>query len=188
MARVEFVIVELVGASPHKALALMVATRFGSSSGEDQEPHVEMQVGVLLGRSHAVNVDVDRRSHHRQIFEPGLFGGLSPGDPSEIGIAIGVTTRLEPTLQLGVEQQQARTSTRINDERRAGEMSRPTGSIRNIAVSVDQLEYPSADGVKVAAGRGPERLARGIPVARRRLERCRFQLEVVHSGQGATAK
>ena len=72
----------------------MIADRFGTWWCQNEEPHVEVQVGVLLRRVDPMDVHIDRRRDDAQPFDAGFLGGLAKGDVGQVGVAVGVSTRL----------------------------------------------------------------------------------------------
>ena len=63
-------------------------------------------VGFLARRINHVDVEVDRRFHHPKTDNARLLGGFPKCHPSQVGITVGMATRLEPALQLGVKEHQ----------------------------------------------------------------------------------
>ena len=65
-----------------------------------------MQVGVLSRRIDLVDVEIDRRRPHAQPGDAGLLRRLPQRHRREVGVSVGVTARLDPDLQLRVEEDQ----------------------------------------------------------------------------------
>ena len=109
-----------------------------------------MVVVCVLGRwFDPVDVQVDGRFDHPQAGDSRLLDRLAQGHPCEVGISVGVATGLEPALQLGVEQDQDPAIRRIHDERRAREVTGPTGPIQDVGSGVQEVQ----DRIAFRAGR-----------------------------------
>ena len=126
-------------------------------------------VGFLTWRINHVDVHVDRRFQHPKTDNARLLGGFSKCHPGQVGITIGMATRLEPALQLGVKQHQNPPVRRIHHEGRAGQVPRaaaPVQDVRSAAgvrYALDQTEDRIVDGARRAAA---PRLERGqVPLS-----------------------
>jgi len=121
-------------------------------------------VGFLTWRINHVNVQVDRRFHHPKTDNARLLSGFSKCHPGQVGITIGMATRLEPALQLGVKQHQNPPVRRIHYEGRAGQVPRaaaPVQDVRSAAgvrYTLDQTEDPILDGARRARHHGQTRI------------------------------
>jgi len=81
-------------------------------------------VGFLTRRINHVDVEVDRRFHHPETGDARLLSGFPKCHPGQVGITVGMTTRLEPALQLAVKKHQNPPIRRVHHESRAGQMPR----------------------------------------------------------------
>ena len=108
----------------------MVGVNLGTTWGENHEPHVMMEMGVLLGRSDLMNIEVHGHWPYSEAHDPGLLGGLSQGHGRKVGITVGMTTGLHPNLQLRMEKDQGAFQVRVHNQRTAGEVARTLCSIK----------------------------------------------------------
>ena len=89
-------------------------------------------VGFLTWRINHVDVQVNRWFHHPKTDNACLLGGFSKCHPGQIGITVGMATRLKPALQLGVKQHQNPPVRRIHHECRAGQVPRTAPPIQSV--------------------------------------------------------
>ena len=71
----------------------------------------DVKVQVIRLSAHAVDeqvhVDVDGIAPHLEAFDAGFLGGLTQRDECQRGLAVGVTTRLQPATDLRVQEHYA---------------------------------------------------------------------------------
>lgn len=74
-------------------------------------------------------VDIDVQGHRLgaarqnvELFDPRLLAGLPEGNTERIGLTIGVSTRLQPSIELGVMQKEDVAVILRDDPRRTGHM------------------------------------------------------------------
>src|SRR5690606_24926834 len=94
------------------------------------------------------DVDVERDQclatpEQTQPTQPCFLGGLSPGDAHDVDIAIGVPSRLEPTLELTMVNEGHALPVGRNDPRRTGQVPWPTGAMGTVGMGLDQLANSS---------------------------------------------
>ncbi|CAB4617013.1 unannotated protein [freshwater metagenome] len=92
-----------------------------------------------------MDVQIDRRSHDPQPRDSRLLDGFAECVRSEVGIAIDMTARLEPFLQLGVEKDDESIGSLFNHECGRGEMPIGTGSVQCVGMRVRKREHLVAD-------------------------------------------
>jgi hypothetical protein len=100
-------------------------------------------------------IDIENATLDPQIRHAGFFLRLAQRHPRQIGVAIGMSSRLQPPTQLAVVHQQHPLAIRADQPRRAGEM----------AWRMAALEYRGAGLQEIAElgdGRGLRREARDI--------------------------
>jgi len=119
---------------------------------------------VFFGWVDGVDVNIDRWSHHSQTIDAGLFLSFAQCDMSQVGVAVSMTTRLQPTLELGVEQHQTGSSTGIDNKGGPGQMTGPACAHRDIRMRVDELQDAVTVLVEPGANRVNEELAGEGPV------------------------
>ena len=126
--------------------------------GDHDEPQVEVHVfAERVAVVDPVEVEVDRGNQDAQAVDAGLLGRLPERHPGELGVAVGVSAGLEPTPQLGVEQDEDALARRVDDQRGSGEMSRCRGAIGQCRpVSLQQVEDPTSVAVLVGREHGVE--------------------------------
>jgi len=100
-----------------------------------------------------VHVEVDRRRDDRQSRDARLLLRLPQGDVGQLTVTVGVPARLEPALDLGVEQEQDVPRGRVDDEGRAREVALGTGPQERIGVAVDEGEDLGARRLVIRAAR-----------------------------------
>ncbi len=145
----------------------MVPDGFGSGWREHEETHVEMQMRIFGRWVHLVNVDVDGGTDDPQPLDAGFLGRFFQGDRGKVRVAVGVPARLQPLLQLGVEQQQARIARRVDHERAAGQMARSTRANGNVVVRINEFEDARSVLVESGAVRGAKESPSHVPVLAR---------------------
>lgn len=151
----------------------MVAFGLGSSRREHQVTNVEVQVGVFLRRIDSMDIDIDCRHHHLQTGNTRFFFGLAQRNMRQIRVTVGVAARLEPSLQLGVEQHEACTPTWVDNERRTREVPWSARANRDVFVIIDEGENSAAVLVETLP------LSLGKEPTSRRAILARFEVGVI---------
>lgn len=184
-------LVEFLLGDPPQGQGFLVGEFLRIRWGDDEESHVEVEVRILLGWSHLVDVDVDGREVDPESFDTRLLLGLTQGDGGQIGVAVGMTARLEPPSEFGVEHQQDSLRPVVDHECRAREMTGPAVTEGDVVMVSDGVGDAVTIGVAVAVescgGELPEgdgRILRGsevgmIPVTERR-HRFRARFVIPH--------
>lgn len=95
-----------------------------------------------------MHVEIDRWSHQHQTGETSLLARLPQGNRTEITLAVGVSTRLEPPLQFGVMEQEHLSCVVVDDERGAGEVTGQAGPDERIRMFVEKRQHLSSNGWK----------------------------------------
>ena len=102
---IEVVLVEVRERHPPNIATLVIADWLCALWREHNEPHVVVQVRLHIWRRDFMDVEVNCRIYDFEPLDAALFGRFFQGDPGQIGLAVGVPARLEPTLEFGVKQQ-----------------------------------------------------------------------------------
>ena len=127
----------------------MISDRDDAGWRHHEEPHVVVLVGVLGRRIHDVDVQVDGRLDDPQSVDSRLLDRLPKCHTCQVAVAVGVATRLQPSLQLGVEQNEDAVVRRIHDKGRAGEVAWSTGPGQGVGVRGQQIQ----NAVSIRTGR-----------------------------------
>jgi putative hydrolase of the HAD superfamily len=156
--------------SPHTQKALLVRDR--RNLGTRNPAHVERFIACIecgvrrsdqevadvevkmrgLSSPGGDRVDIDVQGHRLgaagqnfELFDPRFLAGLPEGNSERIGLAIGVSTRLQPSIELGVMQEKDVAVIPRDDPGRAGHVPFETGSVETIRTTLDELDeavYP----------------------------------------------
>ena len=100
-----------------------------------------MQMGRLVRWPHLVDVEVDRSIEGAQRGEPRLLGGLTQRGGRHGGFAVGVPTRLQPLLELRVEEHEHSPTSLLHHDRRTGEVPLETGSMEGVGMGRGEVEH-----------------------------------------------
>jgi len=96
----------------------VVAVLDGPRRGHHDEPQIEVDMfSESIAVIDPVEVEVDRGNQDAQTVDAALLGRFPQRHPGELGVTIGVAPRLEPTTELGVEEDEDALPRRIDDER-----------------------------------------------------------------------
>jgi hypothetical protein len=101
----------------------VVAGRLTTRWGQHEITHIEVRVRRADARPEHVDVEVDRGPHDAQITDTCLFGRLAERDITEIRLAVGVTSWLQPQARLGVQHQQQPFAIVVHHQGRPREVS-----------------------------------------------------------------
>ncbi len=88
-----------------------------------------------------VDVEVDRRPAQGESVDPGLLGGFTERDLAEVGLSVGVTTRLQPEARLGVQHQQHALAVGVDDQCRPREVTRTARSQQRVGMLMREGEH-----------------------------------------------
>ena len=98
-------------------------------------------VGAFARRIDTVDIQIDCRFDHLQTVDSSLFRRLSQCNPGQIGVAIGVTTGLQPALQLTVVQHQDAVVDWIDDQCGPRQVTWPTTPLKRIGIVCEECQY-----------------------------------------------
>ena len=154
-AGIDVVSGEFVGTHPTDRFRLVVVLWYGAVRSDDEKPNVEMEVRSVCGRIDLVDVDVDRDRVDPQALDARLLGRLAQRDRGQVGVTVAVSARLQPALQLGVEQQEDVLGRGIDDQRGAGQMALEAAAVEGVVMGTDEVEDRAtmAFGIGVDLGR-----------------------------------
>lgn len=108
----------------------------------------DIQMKMLRHRfslRNGVDINIDDLWIDGELRHAGLLGGLSQGNSGQIGIAIAMTTKLQPAIQLGMMMQHDSSSIFIDHQSRCGQMARHAISIEQTGVRSTQLQNPDLE-------------------------------------------
>ena len=91
-----------------------------------------------------MHVEVDGDPVDGEAVEPGLLLGLAERDGGEVSVAVGMTAGLQPLAELPVVQHDEPSVSRIDDERRPGQVGHPVGTGEGVGVLAAEHEHPPA--------------------------------------------
>ena len=156
----------------------MVGVKHRRPRCEYQEANVVVQMSVLLRGIHFMNIKVDGAGPDSQTIDTGFFCCLRQRDCQQVGVAIGVATRLHPNLELGVMQSSTRSNSAATTNALAvkwpGRSRRSSGAGR--CTNNDCMAF------RVSRISGPFSGAIASETSSRRDETCnRLSLAVIHS-------
>ena len=97
-----------------------------------------MVVGVFGGWVDSIDVEVERDRPDAETFDTGLLLRLAQGDRRKIGITVGVSARLDPDLQLRVEQHERAFGGRIDHEGAPGEVAGALAPVERLRTVLEQ--------------------------------------------------
>jgi hypothetical protein len=110
------------------------------------EPNIEVKMlGFARTGRNGVDVEIDRRFDHPEIGDAGLFGCLGQCHVGEVRVAVGVTTGLEPTIQLHMMENQGCLAPGIQNCGRAGEMTFEATAVQSVGVGSAEAQYLVAE-------------------------------------------
>jgi hypothetical protein len=104
LVETKLLVVDFVEGDPAMPLGFMIGNSNRTFGSPHQIADVEVEM-VRLGPvsvHEQVNVNVERLGPNFEARDTGLLLGLLKGDLDEVSLPIGMTTRLEPTTDLGV--------------------------------------------------------------------------------------
>lgn len=105
------------------------------------EPDIQMKMlRHRFSLRNGVDINIDDLWIDGEIRHAGLLDGLSQGNSGQIGIAIAMTTKLQPTVQLGMMMQHDSRSIFIDHQSGRCQMTRHAISIEQTSVKTTHLE------------------------------------------------
>ena len=169
-AGIDVVSGEFVGTHPTDRFRLVVVLWYGAVRSDDEKPNVEMEVRSVCGRIDLVDVDVDRDRVDPQALDARLLGRLAQRDRGQVGVTVAVSARLQPALQLGVEQQEDVLGRGIDDQRGAGQMALEAAAVEGVVVGTDEVEDRATMALGIGVDLGRDDGSDGIVQRGRRLQ------------------
>ncbi len=95
----------------------MVVVNQGVWGREHKEPHVKVDMFRLITTGgNGVDIQIDRRCHHPQTINPGLLLGFAKRNGGEVAVTVGMSAGLQPSVELGVMEQQRLAATGVYHE------------------------------------------------------------------------
>src|SRR5690348_10372006 len=94
--------------------------------------HVVMPVlGLVRPRRNAMTVDVENHRIHDEITKARLLLRFAQSDACEVGVAVGMTAKLQPRIQLAMMRQQNALAVGADEPGGSGEMADPVRSLED---------------------------------------------------------
>ena len=123
---------------------------------------------ALGGRGDLVHVEVHGDGIDHEALDAGLLGRFSQCNGSQVGVTVAVSARLQPALQLGVEQQQDMVPRSVHHQRGSRQVTLEAGAAEHVVVRRDEVEDRAPMSLRIGIDRGgAQRLDRIGEVGRR---------------------